>query len=216
MGARSVGPHLKTLIKTLKTPKNDSTCDLVLTPGRETFIRFQPFISLMVTLLITGGRKHIADVKAFLRALVAIGEDYGVTVQAVNADAIAGRMHLEFATGKAIEAFRQKRNLARDLGIEIMLYLRGRRQIERALDLGVRQGDNNVAVVLVGDNTEKALPAVRSLLDMVDDTVVDYSHEKDLLLMKLFEITPAEIGIVGRDRIPELVRERSALLEFEK
>ncbi|WP_424358046.1 KEOPS complex subunit Cgi121 [Methanocella sp. MCL-LM] len=170
----------------------------------------------MTPLIITGGKKHIADVKAFLKDAAAIGADYGTTVQAVNADAIAGRMHLEFATAKAIEAFRQKRNLARDLGMEIMLYLRGRRQIERALDMGVKQGDNNVAILIIGDNSEKALPAAKELLDSVDEKVIDYSRGKDELLMRLFEITPAEIEIVGRDRIPELVRERSALLEFEK
>lgn len=175
----------------------------------------------MATLLITGGKKHIADVRAFLKATAAIGADYGVTVQAVNADAVAGKMHLEFATRKAIEAFKNKRNLARDIGMEIMLYLRGRRQIERALDMGVKQGDNNVALLILGDaddtsDAEKALPAARDILDTVDESVVDYSHQKDPLLMQLFEITPAEVEIVGRDRIPELVRERSALLEFEK
>lgn len=171
---------------------------------------------MMAPLIITGGKKHIADVKTFLKAAAAIGASHGVTVQAVNADAIADKTHLEYATKKAIEAFRQKRNLARDLGMEIMLYLRGRRQIERALDLGIKQGDNNVAILILGDDAEKALPAAKELLDTVDEKVVDYSHEKDLLLMKLYEITPAEIEIVGRDRIPELVRERSALLEFEK
>lgn len=170
----------------------------------------------MATLLITGGKKHIADVRAFLKATAAVGADYGVTVQAVNADAVAGQMHLEFATRKAIEAFQHKRNLARDIGMEIMLYLRGRRQIERALDMGVKQGDNNVALLILGDAADKALSTARDLLDTVDESVVDYSHQKDPLLMQLFEITPAEVEIVGRDRIPELVRERSALLEFEK
>lgn len=170
----------------------------------------------MATLIVTGGKKYIADVRAFLNTAAVIGADYSVTVQAVNADAIAGRTHVEFAVGKAVESFKHKRNLARDTGMEIMLYLRGRRQIERAMDLGVKPGDNNVVIAIVGENAERALPAVQSILDKVDENVIDYSHKKDDLLMKLFDITPAEIEIVGRDRIPELVRERSALLEFEK
>ena len=170
----------------------------------------------MATLIVTGGKKNIADVRVFLNTTAAIGAEYGVTVQAVNADAIAGMAHVEFAVGKAVESFKLKRNLARDTGMEIMLYLRGRRQIERALDLGVKPGDNNLVMVIVGDNAERALPAVHDILDTVDESVIDYSHDKDGLLMKLFEITPAEVEIVGRDRIPELVRERSALLEFEK
>jgi KEOPS complex subunit Cgi121 len=34
--------------------------------------------------------------------------------------------------------------------------------------------------------------------------------------MRLYDITPAEVEIAGKERIPLLVRERSALLEFEK
>jgi KEOPS complex subunit Cgi121 len=170
----------------------------------------------MTRLIITGGRKRIDDVKAFLKAVASISADYGVTVQAMDAGAIAGRGHVEFAVDKAIESFGRKQNLARDLGMEIMLYLRGRRQIERALDMGVKPGDNDVAFAIVGEDADRALPAVRSVLDEVDESVVDYSHAKDPLIMRLFEITPAEVDIVGRDRIPMLVRERSALLEFEK
>ncbi len=100
--------------------------------------------------------------------------------------------------------------------MEIMLYLRGRRQIEKALEIGVRPGGNRVAFIIVGDSAAKARPAVESMLDEVDPTVVDYSHAKDALLMRLYEITPAEVNIVGPDRVPQLVQERSALLEFEK
>ncbi len=170
----------------------------------------------MTSLVITGGLVEIEDVKMFIRDLASVASDYHVTVQAVNADAVAGRCHVEFAVDKAVESFKLGRNLARDLGMEIMLYLRGRRQIEKALEIGVRPGLNRVAFIIFGDEAEKARPAVEALLDEIDPTVVDYSHAKDTLLMRLHEITPAEIGIVGPDRVPELVRERSALLEFEK
>jgi len=170
----------------------------------------------MTELVITGGLMEIEDVKKFIRDVSSIAADYGVTVQAVNADAIAGPRHVEFAVGKAVESFEQRRNLARDLGMEIMLYLRGRRQIEKALEIGVKPGGNRVAFIIVGDNAVKARPAVESLLDEVDPTVVDYAHAKDALLLRLYEITPAEVTIVGPDRIPQLVQERSALLEFEK
>jgi KEOPS complex subunit Cgi121 len=170
----------------------------------------------MTGLVITGGWVEIDDVRQFLRDVSSVSADYGVTVQAVNADAVAGMCHVEFAVEKAIDSFAQGRNLARDLGMEIMLYLRGRRQIERALELGVKPGTNRVAFIIVGDGAVKARPAVEALLDEVDPAVVDYSHAKDSLLMRLFEITPAEIDIVGPERVPELVRERSALLEFEK
>ena len=173
-------------------------------------------MALMTGLIIVGGKVDIKDVKAFIAKLSAIGKECNVTVQAVNADLIAGRGHIEFAANKAVESFREKRNLARDLGMEIMLYLRGRRQIEKALEIGVRPGENNVAIVIVGDEPGCAEDRARAVLDRVDEKVVDYDHGKDAALMRLYEITPAEVEIVGEERIPLLVRERSALLEFEK
>ncbi|BAI62858.1 conserved hypothetical protein [Methanocella paludicola SANAE] len=170
----------------------------------------------MTGLIIVGGKVEIKDVKAFIGKLTAIGKECGVTVQAVNADLVAGRGHIEFASDKAVEAFREKRNLARDLGMEIMLYLRGRRQIEKALELGIREGTNNVAIIIVGDEPGCAEDKARAALDRVDEKVVDYDHRKDEALMRLYDITPAEVDIVGKERIPLLVRERSALLEFEK
>jgi KEOPS complex subunit Cgi121 len=170
----------------------------------------------MTGLIIVGGKVDIKDVKAFIGKLSAIGKECDVTVQAVNADLVAGWGHVEFAAHKAAGAFRAKTNLARDPGMELMLYLRGRRQIEKALELGVREGKNHVAIVIMGDNADRAGDRARALLDEVDDSVVDYDHRKDEALMRLYDITPEEVDVVGRERIPLLARERSALLEFEK
>ncbi|MCD1294510.1 hypothetical protein CUJ83_05785 [Methanocella sp. CWC-04] len=170
----------------------------------------------MTDVLITGGKANISDVRSFLKSLAEIGKKYGIIVQAVNADRVAGRPHMEFSVIKAVESFKNNRNLARDMGMEVMLYLRGRRQIEKALEMGVKEGGNNIAIAIIGEGAEKALQEVQARLDVVDESVVDYTHDKDETLMKLFEITPAELEIVGKERIPELVKERSALLEFEK
>lgn len=170
----------------------------------------------MTGLTIVGGKVNIKDVKAFVSRLSAIGRECNVTVQAVNADLVAGRSHIEFASDKAVESFKEKRNLARDLGMEIMLYLRGRRQIEKALEIGVHEGMNNVAIIILGDEPGCAEEKALAVLDKVDGKVVDYDHRKDDALMRLYDITPAEVEVVGKERIPLLVRERSALLEFEK
>ena len=165
---------------------------------------------------VTGGKVRIKDLRGFLRSLNNVAARHGVKAQALNAAFIAGRGHLDFAVEKALNSFEEGRALARDIGMEILLYMRGRRQIEKALEMGVREGDNDVAIVLVGEGADKALDDVQRLLDVVDPSVIDYSHSKDDALMRLFEITPEEAIIVGAERIPLLVRERSALLEFEK
>jgi KEOPS complex subunit Cgi121 len=82
--------------------------------------------------------------------------------------------------------------------------------------MGVHEGKNNVAIAIFGENPGCAEDKARALLDEVDDSVVDYGHKKDDALMRLYDITPAEVEVVGRERIPLLVRERSALLELEK
>jgi len=45
----------------------------------------------MTGLIIVGGKVEIKDVKTFIARLSAIGKECGVTVQAVNADLVAGR-----------------------------------------------------------------------------------------------------------------------------
>jgi len=82
----------------------------------------------------------------------------------MNADLLSGLKHILFAVEKAIRSFESGCNTANNLGMEIMLYTSGRRQIERALDLGVRPGENNAAIVLVGENgTGEAANKIKNL-----------------------------------------------------
>ena len=75
--------------------------------------------------------------------------DVGI-IQLMNADAIAGKEHLQHGTIHAINAFKRGENLANDLGIEVMLRTSGQRQISKAFDiLGLKEGKMNIAVVLI-------------------------------------------------------------------
>ena len=75
--------------------------------------------------------------------------DVGI-IQLMNADAIAGKEHLQHGTIHAINAFKRGENLANDLGIEVMLRTSGQRQISKAFDiLGLKEGKMNMAVVLI-------------------------------------------------------------------
>jgi len=169
----------------------------------------------MTGLIIVGGKVEIKDVKTFIARLSAIGKECGVTVQAVNADLVAGRGHIEFAADKAVEAFRE-RGTWPGPGHGDHAVPPGPPPDREGAGDGVREGKNNVAIVIVGDEPGCAEDKARAVLDMVDEKVVDYGHHKDEALMRLYDITPAEVEIVGEARIPLLARERSALLEFEK
>ena len=75
--------------------------------------------------------------------------DVGI-IQLMNADTIAGKEHLQQGVIHAINAFKRRENLAKDLGIEILIRTSAQRQLSKAFDiLGLREGKMNIAVVLI-------------------------------------------------------------------
>jgi KEOPS complex subunit Cgi121 len=82
------------------------------------------------------GTCEIADVNGFLHALNDIAAGYGITVQAIDASKTAGSEHILAATEKAIRASQRHDSISDDLGMEILLYASGNRQIKKALSMG--------------------------------------------------------------------------------
>jgi hypothetical protein len=75
---------------------------------------------------VVAGKITIGSVEAFLRELDAIAQPSNTTIQAVDATKVAGRRHVDCAIRNAMRSFRDHRNIATDLGVEILLHL-GRR-----------------------------------------------------------------------------------------
>jgi len=97
------------------------------------------------------------------------------------------------------------------------MYASGRRQIERALAIGIKKGNMRIAIVLIGENAvDEAAVEVEALLDTIDSGVIDYSDIKRDEIMDFFDITTDEINAVGKEKIPELVLERVALIDVFK
>ncbi|NIA09454.1 MAG: hypothetical protein GWP10_06940 [Nitrospiraceae bacterium] len=170
-----------------------------------------------MNIVIISGTVKINDNNIFIKQLSDIARGYNITVQALNADLLSGARHIQFAVEKAIRSFESGKNIANNPGMEIMLYASGGRQIEKALDLGVKRGENRVAIVLVGENvTDESVIDIKNLLDSEDASIVDYSDSKKEDLLNIFNITAAELEAVGEDKIPELVLERVALVDVIK
>lgn len=167
-------------------------------------------------------RVDIADLDAFVARLGGIGERHGVTIQAFDARYVAGRGHLERAVELADRAIDRGENVARDRAVEILLYAAGRRQITRALEMGVSEGRNR-AVILVDSGTDggsrdedaetAALETLRERIDPDPEPTLETVDEARLC--EFFEITDAERGATDAT-LDELVCERVALLEVEK
>jgi KEOPS complex subunit Cgi121 len=159
---------------------------------------------------ILEGTIVIGDTEKFLHRLKRISEEKNIAIQALDADKLAGEEHIRFAVEKAINSFKNGRNIAKDLAKEIRLSAAGTRQINRAMRLGVHNGRNNLALVAVGEVVDFAFN------EITPEHVLRYDSSKNDALMDIFKITKEELQAVGEDKIPELVLERVALVDVIK
>lgn len=156
-----------------------------------------------------GGEATYDSLDAFLAALREISEDHDVLLQAFDARYVAGEAHLRTALEHACRSMDRGENVADELAVELLCYAAGRRQIDRAMELGVGTGRQSVVVLLAGDRAGAAAEAVR---EAIDPGPVEPDEE---LIADFFEITPAERGATEAD-LADLVGERVALLDVEK
>jgi KEOPS complex subunit Cgi121 len=164
---------------------------------------------------VVEGVATVDDVDAFVERLGAIGEEFGVAAQAFDACCVAGRGHLEQAVRLANRAAERDNRIARDRAVEILLYAAGRRQINRALSMGVDAGTTPAVVVVDGSGADAdeqgAARAVRKLLDPAE-TLGDYDRER---VHDFFDITETELAAT-EGTLADAVRERVALLTIER
>ncbi|WP_302082063.1 KEOPS complex subunit Cgi121 [Salinibaculum rarum] len=169
------------------------------------------------------GTATVEDVDAFVEELGAIGAEYGVAVQAFDARYVVGREHLERAVALANRAAERDEMIARNRAVEILLYAAGRRQINRALEIGVDEGTTPAVVVVddgpaggdeadaAGGDEAGAAAAVGDLLDPAA-TLGEYDRER---VMDFFDISERELGAT-EGTLADVVCERVALLTVER
>jgi KEOPS complex subunit Cgi121 len=165
---------------------------------------------------VVEGVAAIESVEAFVAALDEIGAEHGVTVQAFDARYVVSRAHLERAVALADRAFERGENVARDRGVEILLYAAGRRQIDRALTIGVSPGRQPVVVLVDSESGDEeserdAASAVAARLKR-EPTLGAYDADR---VREYFDVGSDEIAAVDGD-LDDLVLERVALLDVEK
>lgn len=156
----------------------------------------------------------IDDLDRFVADLAEIGETHGTTLQAFDARYVAGPRHLERAVELADRSIDRGENVARDRAVEILLYAAGRRQIDRALEMGVGEGENRAVVLADGGDEAAALEGVREL-EAFADTESTLERPDEKTIQEFFEIPDRERAATDAS-LGALVRERVALLEVEK
>ena len=175
---------------------------------------------------VTVGGERFPEVGDLVDALDAVGAEHGVTVQAFDARYVVSRRHLERAVELADRERERGEGIARDRGVEIMLYAAGRRQIDRALEMGVGDGETPAAILVDaggddGDDRDDgeepgaaesaAADAVREFLDE-GETLGDYDEDR---LREFYGVGDRELSATTAG-LEALALERVALLVVER
>ena len=158
------------------------------------------------------GKPVIRDKVLLLSAMKDLQSRHGCIVQALDADMIAGERHIRFAAEKALAAFSEARNIAKDAGMEIMRYASGERQIEKALFMRISDRTERIALVLAGSGDKYCWPDATEL-----SRIIELDGQGGSFCAKAvkeaFNISSEELQAVGEERIEDLVIERVALVD---
>ncbi|ELZ95273.1 KEOPS complex Cgi121-like subunit [Haloferax mucosum ATCC BAA-1512] len=155
----------------------------------------------------------VSDLDAFIATVGAVADDTEATIQAFDARYIVDRDHLERAVELADRAISRGNEIARDRAVEFILYASGRRQINRAFEIGVSDGTHPVVIVIDGGDEPAAEAALFDRLDLTPaETLGNYDES---LVCDFFDIGDEERAMADDD-LAALVKERVALLAVDR
>jgi len=145
--------------------------------------------------------------------------------QLFDAELVATWEHLYFAALNALVAFRSKRNISKNVAIEILLYASAQDQIQKATRLlGVKPGSSEIAVLILGEQSEPIQSLLSTISENVggnrDDGVLELSEEKSEPIRRLFGISENQLRTAKRRgnlerALVDLVIERVALVAVQ-
>ena len=180
---------------------------------------------------LVAGRADVADLDGFLDKIGDLETEFDCAIQAFDADYVLGEAHLRTAVERADRAFDRGENIARERAVEILLYAAGRRQINRALRMGVGEGESDVVFVVHSpegddDAEEAAAREVRDLLAASSSASQSETASASTealaadridreAVMDFFDVNETELDATDAT-LADLVRERVALLDVEK
>ncbi|MEZ3142287.1 KEOPS complex subunit Cgi121 [Halobaculum sp. MBLA0143] len=182
------------------------------------------------------GTERIEDLDDTLAAVDRVADTTDCTVQGFDARYVADETHLRRALTLADRAFDRGENVARDRGVEVLLYAAGRRQIDRALEMGLSEGETPVVYLVAARGTDEDADGSTDRDDGTadeDDGTAEREHEAVRRLRERSSFTPGEVtpdsdrlrsffDVSDRElaatdgTLAAVVHERVALLDVEK
>jgi len=180
-------------------------------------------IELLGHVVIVAGLRDVVveEPAALIEDLRAREELKGLSFQLLDAGLVAGPEHLLIAVLNALRALELGLNVASDLGLEILTFASGQRQISRAIEVfGLKPGRMDVALVVIARSEDEARRGLEALLRALggtrDDSVLEVDERKARALMKAFGIGGPELSSCRRfgpltEVVKALVMEKVAL-----
>lgn len=153
---------------------------------------------------VLGFRGCIDSVADTLRDVNSFKGD-GEIIQLLNADSIVSERHVVHGVNQAFLAFERGENLAKDIGVEIVLRCSAQRQISRAFDiLGLREGDMNLCAVLVnsGDHFDDLSSMFSPDMGVLNP---DFNYLMDVYGIGDVEVQRMSVEDIVIDRITKLI-----------
>ncbi len=149
-----------------------------------------------LTLAFTGVRLYEPKDAAFI--INKLRSKGGFIFQALDPLAVASSKHILLGVALALKSYDEDRMIARDLNIEVMLYLAGVRQIKEAIaKVGIKGFSREVVLLCLARGEEEALRLVADTITDLggvdDETLVDDIEPKAYHLMKTYSISEEEV-----------------------
>lgn len=170
---------------------------------------------------VLGAQGNIKNVDNFLKKILDFSQNNSIIIQVFNADMIYGKNHLISSVEHAKRAMNGKTNTTNSLGMEILLYASGERQLKLAIPkMGIKEGQSNIAFVFIGVNKRINVKMIDHLIDEMlkllslqrNDTILDGNKS----VLKNFGIDKNEIKTVTKDKYGALILEKIAMVDIIK
>jgi Uncharacterized conserved protein len=165
---------------------------------------------------IVSGSVFIENLPAFLKSLNDFSKLHNIKIQGFDARKIVDEEHLFFSIYRAREAFSSGVNEAKDLGLEVMRFSSGQKQIDKSFSMGLFEGKNRSLFIFFGETDEqlqKAQNEFEGVFEAISYEPIS-SDEKKPFLMKQFDISDTELNAAGECKLKDLVMERVALVDI--
>jgi tRNA threonylcarbamoyladenosine modification (KEOPS) complex Cgi121 subunit len=127
----------------------------------------------MEIILVKGFRKYMGislvknyskgDLRNIFDKILSKNND--IVIQCINPKGIAGIKHIYHAVRLTLRAFQRNRSRSKNLSVELLLYLAGRRQINESLKfLGLTSNMQHILIIAISNSKKEVYDSVNNLI----------------------------------------------------